>query len=129
MDVNFQEVTHQNTGRWSAEEQERFETALEAHGKNWKTVSELVGTRSMAQVRSHAQKYFKKREKQLAKTKTSLPPDCPGHLSPEALYQEWMFHCSRASEYFYALSQFKWLQSEQERAINSALKVFINQPL
>lgn len=31
-----------------------------AHGKDWKKVEEVVGTRTGTQVRSHAQKFFNK---------------------------------------------------------------------
>jgi len=34
-------------------------------GKNWKKVEEHIGTRSGAQIRSHAQKYFNRLEKEI----------------------------------------------------------------
>lgn len=52
-------------GRWTKEEHQRFIDAIKIHGKNWKKVEEYVGTRSGAQVRSHAQKFFLKLEKEL----------------------------------------------------------------
>ena len=33
------------------------------HGKDWKKVEEVVGTRSGSQVRSHAQKFFNRLQK------------------------------------------------------------------
>ena len=46
---------------WTAEEHERFLLALAVFGrKNWPAVTALVGSRTDVQVRSHAQKYFKK---------------------------------------------------------------------
>ncbi len=48
------------TGRWTNEEHQRFLEGLKKFGKNWKKIEELVGSRSGAQVRSHAQKYFAK---------------------------------------------------------------------
>ena len=35
-----------------------------SYGKDWKKVEEIVGTRSGSQVRSHAQKFFNKLQKQ-----------------------------------------------------------------
>ncbi|CAD8111000.1 unnamed protein product [Paramecium primaurelia] len=51
-------------GRWVKEEHQRFVEALSLHGKNWKKVEEYVGTRSGAQIRSHAQKFFNRLEKE-----------------------------------------------------------------
>ena len=46
------------TGRWTSEEHDKFLEALEVYGKNWKKVENHIGTRSGAQIRSHAQKFF-----------------------------------------------------------------------
>mmetsp|Transcript_359 Transcript_359/g.1001 ORF Transcript_359/g.1001 Transcript_359/m.1001 type:complete len:256 (+) Transcript_359:196-963(+) len=48
------------TGRWSAEEHAEFLRCLQIYGREWKKVSERIRTRTAAQIRSHAQKYFKK---------------------------------------------------------------------
>lgn len=53
-----------SAGRWSPEEHQRFVDALKLYGKNWKKVEEIVGTRDGTQIRSHAQKYFAKLEKE-----------------------------------------------------------------
>lgn len=47
-------------GRWTKEEQNLFVLAFKWHGKNWKKLSEIITTRSIIQIRSHAQKYCKK---------------------------------------------------------------------
>jgi len=52
-------------GRWTKEEHTRFVDAINVHGKNWKKVEEAVGSRTGAQIRSHAQKYFLKLEKEV----------------------------------------------------------------
>ena len=46
------------SGRWSSVEHETFLRGLAAHGRDWVTVSRLVGTRTKDQTRKHAQKYF-----------------------------------------------------------------------
>jgi SHAQKYF class myb-like DNA-binding protein len=50
-------------GRWTPEEHERFVKALSLYGKDWKQVEKYVGTRTVLQVRSHAQKYLLKIKK------------------------------------------------------------------
>ena len=45
-------------GRWTAEEHREFLRGLQIHGREWKKVATLIPSRSSAQVRSHAQKYF-----------------------------------------------------------------------
>jgi SHAQKYF class myb-like DNA-binding protein len=47
-------------GRWTREEHETFLEGLKLHGREWKRVSEMIPTRTSAQIRSHAQKYFAK---------------------------------------------------------------------
>ena len=49
------------SGRWSAAEHARFVDGLQRFGRRkWIRIAEHVGTRTVIQVRSHAQKYFKK---------------------------------------------------------------------
>lgn len=42
-----------------------FILALKLHGKDWKKVEDYIGTRTGAQIRSHAQKYFHRIEQEL----------------------------------------------------------------
>ena len=58
------------SGRWTIKEHQKFIEALQIYGKNWKKVEEFVGTRNGAQIRSHAQKFFNRLEKE------SLNGDC-----------------------------------------------------
>lgn len=54
-------------GRWTKEEQNLFNLAFQWHGKDWKKLSEIIATRSIVQIRSHAQKYCKKIESRQSK--------------------------------------------------------------
>ena len=58
-------IQGENTGRWTAEEHRLFLQGLELHGKGWKKIASLIKSRTVVQIRTHAQKYFQK----LAKAK------------------------------------------------------------
>lgn len=49
-----------NVGRWKVEEHIKFLQGLKLHGKNWKQVEKFVQSRNGPQIRSHAQKFFKR---------------------------------------------------------------------
>mmetsp|Transcript_162 Transcript_162/g.494 ORF Transcript_162/g.494 Transcript_162/m.494 type:complete len:515 (+) Transcript_162:46-1590(+) len=72
--------TKEKREAWTTKEHEKFVDALKLYQRDWKKIEEHVGTRNVLQIRSHAQKYFKKlaREKpdefippQRAKRKTT----------------------------------------------------------
>lgn len=50
----------QTQGRWTQAEHEAFLRGLKIFGREWKKVADRVPTRTSAQIRSHAQKYFSK---------------------------------------------------------------------
>jgi len=52
------------TGRWTREEHEAFLEGLKMHGREWKKVAQKITSRTSAQIRSHAQKYFTKLAKE-----------------------------------------------------------------
>lgn len=47
-------------GRWTLQEHSKFLLALELFGKDWRKMSQYIGTRSNVQCRTHAQKHFKR---------------------------------------------------------------------
>eukprot|EP01035_Chromulina_nebulosa_P016994 gene16994-22491_t len=58
-----------STGRWTAEEHKLFLEGLRIHRKQWKQIADLIKTRTVVQIRTHAQKYFQKL------SKSSMKPD------------------------------------------------------
>lgn len=58
------------TGPWTAHEHKLFLEAMKKYGNDWPAVVAYVGTRSAPQVRSHAQKHYKRlRKSAIAKVK------------------------------------------------------------
>jgi len=66
-DTNVDGTIQESTGRWTREEHLAFVRGLELHGKGWKKIASLIKTRTVVQIRTHAQKYFLK----LSKTRQS----------------------------------------------------------
>ena len=54
------ENSDSKTGRWTLEEHNKFLDGLILFGSDWKKVNSLIKARTAVQVRSHAQKFFKK---------------------------------------------------------------------
>ncbi|OQR96951.1 hypothetical protein ACHHYP_12953 [Achlya hypogyna] len=52
-----------HTGRWTKKEHELFLEGLRRYGKSWKHIANLVVTRTLVQIRTHAQKYLQKQNK------------------------------------------------------------------
>ncbi len=55
--------------RWSEDEHARFLDALKLHGRAWRKIEEHIGTKSAVQIRSHAQKFFSKLQRETARLK------------------------------------------------------------
>lgn len=48
------------TGRWTHDEHQLFLEGLKLYKKQWKQIADLIKTRTVVQIRTHAQKYFQK---------------------------------------------------------------------
>ena len=57
---NIQENENTNEGRWTKEEHDKFLDGIVQYGINWKKVKTFINSRTSVQVRSHAQKFYKK---------------------------------------------------------------------
>ncbi|CDW72485.1 myb-like dna-binding shaqkyf class family protein [Stylonychia lemnae] len=63
--VTQAQLMGKTAGRWTKEEHKKFVQAIRLFGKDWRKVEDFVETRSGAQIRSHAQKYFIRIQKKL----------------------------------------------------------------
>ena len=68
----------QATGRWTNEEHQAFLEGLRTCGREWKKVASLIPTRTSAQIRSHAQKYFAKVQREEDSTIRDGQSSCGG---------------------------------------------------
>ncbi|TQE13203.1 hypothetical protein C1H46_001287 [Malus baccata] len=60
---------------WTDEEHEKFLEALQLFDRDWKKIEDFVGSKTVIQIRSHAQKYFLKVQK--SGTTAHVPPPRP----------------------------------------------------
>ncbi|KAL9331934.1 hypothetical protein ACSQ67_001544 [Phaseolus vulgaris] len=60
---------------WSEEEHDKFLEALQLFDRDWKKIEDFVGSKTVIQIRSHAQKYFLKVQK--TGTVAHVPPPRP----------------------------------------------------
>merc|ERR1712224_180673 len=89
---------HIATGRWSKEEHALFVKGLAQFGKEWKKVAKMITTRTIVQIRTHAQKYFQKLQKQKAKEvqqqqrwADAIASTNPDHIPFDTARQEFMY--------------------------------------
>lgn len=66
-----------SAGRWTSEEHNLFLQGLKLYNKQWKLIADLVKTRTVVQIRTHAQKYFQKLEKGRMINTTPKKEDVP----------------------------------------------------
>jgi len=53
--------------RWTEDEHVMFLQSLKAHGRAWRKIEEQIGTKTAVQIRSHAQKFFSKLQRETSK--------------------------------------------------------------
>jgi len=87
-----------STGRWTTEEHDEFLKCLDIYGREWKKVAERITTRTAAQIRSHAQKYFKKLESTGEGAARPAPTQTSRSASPNVLHPRFAPTCSTGAE-------------------------------
>ncbi|XP_048432948.1 protein REVEILLE 8 isoform X3 [Pyrus x bretschneideri] len=60
---------------WTDEEHDKFLEALQLFDRDWKKIEDFVGSKTVIQIRSHAQKYFLKVQR--SETTAHVPPPRP----------------------------------------------------
>eukprot|EP00924_Labyrinthula_sp_SR-Ha-C_P004118 snap_masked-scaffold_3-processed-gene-14.31-mRNA-1 protein AED:1.00 eAED:1.00 QI:0/0/0/0/1/1/2/0/170 len=79
-------------GRWSRKEHNLFIDLLKIHGKTWKEIAKAIKGRDVAQIRTHAQKFFKKMYKEIVKAGYTAP-GCLNSVAQDGYDQEELVKC------------------------------------
>ncbi|CBK21825.2 uncharacterized protein [Blastocystis hominis] len=77
----------ENKGKWTESEHKEFLKGLSLYGKNWKRIHQLVPSRTLLQIRTHAQKYLSKKErlsKEQGVKQEEAPKQEPSSPSPKS---------------------------------------------
>ena len=70
--------------RWTDEEHKKFLEALKLYGRAWRKIEQHIGTKTAVQIRSHAQKFFSKLQKEQEKRPSeSGSKGGSGHYVPD----------------------------------------------
>ena len=82
-----QTAPNKQNGNWSKQEHQQFLDLMEVHGRSWMKIARCMDTRTVTQVRSHAQKHFIKLEKEANGGGAPAPPK-PRVSKPRALREK-----------------------------------------
>jgi len=71
--------------RWTDEEHKKFLEALKLYGRAWRKIEQHIGTKTAVQIRSHAQKFFSKLQKEQSKrpSESGSKGGGSGHYVPD----------------------------------------------
>lgn len=72
-------------GRWTEQEHLVFLDGLKIFGKQWKMIAGMIGTRTVVQVRTHAQKYFMKMDRKGNPAASVVPNKLPRPVKRKSL--------------------------------------------
>ncbi|KAF1793141.1 Myb domain [Phytophthora cactorum] len=97
-------------GRWTKREHELFLEGLQRFGKSWKKISSLVHTRTLVQIRTHAQKYLQKQSRAAIKNDAK---------AAESQHQPRMAALSQMNAFPTSLSASASLQTSSTVQLNS----------
>lgn len=67
--------------KWSDEEHALFVESLKKYGRAWRKIEEHIGTKTAVQIRSHAQKFFSKLQKEQAARGSASGSDAPAGVA------------------------------------------------
>ena len=101
-----------------------FLQGLEQHGKQWKVIAGMIGTRTVVQVRTHAQKYFQKMERDGSNTSMSFSA-ASKHLA-EAASLTLTAKTSKSNKFGKKCSPLKKQASNKTKGSSRKLRISLN---
>jgi SHAQKYF class myb-like DNA-binding protein len=126
------EASQFSAGRWTDSEHQAFLQGLATYGREWKRVAQHIPTRTSAQVRSHAQKYFTKLQQQdisheNSANETIMTPSMRANVErilaqPASVQQEVEETLQRLRQRYRQLQVQLQAQEETQSASNSTLE-------